>query len=50
MWKLLAGKKMAANFIEKLGFLEPKNSKDEKIGEIKLFEKLESEKLFKNWN
>ena len=39
---------MAANFIEKLGFLEPKNSKDEKIGEIKLFEKLEFEKLFKN--
>ena len=41
---------MTANFIENFEFLEPKNSKNEKFGETKLFEKLKFEKLFENWN
>ena len=31
------------------GFLEPKSSKDENFGDLKLYEKLEFEKLFANW-
>ena len=42
MWKLFAIKKNGNKVLSRIeGFLEPKSSKDENFGDLKLYEKLE---------